>query len=331
MPSERGARLFERTRGVAAVPGAGSRVADRPDFETTPPPDIKVDFFCIGTPKSRSTWLARCVAEHPQICVSIPKETNFFARRTTLYVEETPARFLCGWDWYRDCFNHAQPGQIRGDFSINLYRNAPEAPRLLREAFPDAKLVVALRDPVKRLYSHYWHRATNPAAPPLEKPPEVALLEEEFLSTSRYHQHLRPWAEEFPRERLHIVLDTDFNDPRSGLAGVYRFLGVRDDFAPPSLERVVQPIVRQRRLQQPAARLATLLRQVGVGRMVDAVNRSGLKRWLWEGAGRQPSYPPLSPELAEQIYERLADDMDALEDWLGRDLSAWRVHAQRGG
>ncbi len=314
-----------------AAAGAGpdlvEAIPERPDFDPQPPKDLQVDFFCIGTPKSRSTWLARCVAEHPDVAVSIPKETNFFARQWTLYLPGTPARFLCGWDWYRDCFNHARPGQIRGDFSINLYRNAPEAPALLHRAFPDARLLAVLRDPVKRLYSHYWHRATNAAAPPLNMPPEVAMLDEPFLDTSRYHAHLRQWAERFDEDQLLVVLDTDFADARRGLATVYDHLGVRNDFVPPSLESVVQPTTGTRKGQAVAARAAEYLRRAGAGKVVDVAIRRGLKRWLWEGRGRDASYPPLDPELAGRVYDRLADDIDALEDWLGRDLSAWRIHA----
>ncbi len=311
--------------GRPAVPAPSAlSIAERPGFDLQPPPDFNVDFFCIGTPKSRSTWLARCVAEHPDVCVSIPKETNFFARHTTLLVDQTQAHFLRGWPWYRDCFSHARPHQKRGDFTINLYRNGPEAVDLVHEAFPDARLVALLRHPIKRLYSHYWHRASNPRAPPLRMTPEQALLSDAFLDTSRYHAHLRPWARRFGRDQLLVLLDEDLQTPLAGVQAFYRHIGVQDDFVPPSLDRVVQPIVGQKPMQRSAARAAQLLRKAGAGRLVDVANRQGLKRWFWEGTGRSAGYPPLDPELARRVYDRLADDIDQLEAWLGRDLASWR-------
>ena len=38
----------------------------------------KIDFMGIGIGKSGTTWIAKCLNEHPEICISNPKEPHFF-------------------------------------------------------------------------------------------------------------------------------------------------------------------------------------------------------------------------------------------------------------
>ncbi len=39
--------------------------------------NFKIDFIGVGAPKCGTTWVAQCLSEHPQICLSKPKEINF--------------------------------------------------------------------------------------------------------------------------------------------------------------------------------------------------------------------------------------------------------------
>jgi len=42
------------------------------------PSTFKADFLGIGTPKCGSTWLFFALGQHPKICLSEPKEINYF-------------------------------------------------------------------------------------------------------------------------------------------------------------------------------------------------------------------------------------------------------------
>ena len=42
--------------------------------------NFKVDFIGIGAPRCGTTWIAKCLSEHPQICLSSVKETDFFGK-----------------------------------------------------------------------------------------------------------------------------------------------------------------------------------------------------------------------------------------------------------
>ena len=40
--------------------------------------NFSVDFIGVGGEKTASSWIFTCIKEHPQVCASNPKETDFF-------------------------------------------------------------------------------------------------------------------------------------------------------------------------------------------------------------------------------------------------------------
>jgi hypothetical protein len=106
------------------------------------------DFLFIGGAKCGSTSFAIYLEAHPQVCVRGPKEPNF-------------------WSWgkypkeYQDFFVNESPitspvaeDRLSGDFSTS-YLLHPLAPRRIHAALPRAKIILMLRNPVVRAYSHY--------------------------------------------------------------------------------------------------------------------------------------------------------------------------------
>lgn len=106
------------------------------------------DFLFIGGAKCGSTSFAIYLDAHPQVCIRGPKEPNF-------------------WSWgmhpkeYQDYFVNEAPiarpaaeDRVGGEFSTS-YLLHPLAPRRIFAALPEAKILLMLRNPVDRAYSHY--------------------------------------------------------------------------------------------------------------------------------------------------------------------------------
>jgi len=106
------------------------------------------DFLFIGGAKCGSTSFAIYLDAHPQVCIRGPKEPNF-------------------WSWgqyqkeYQDFFVNESPiarpvaeVRVSGEFSTS-YLLHPLAPRRIYAALPEAKIILMLRNPVDRAYSHY--------------------------------------------------------------------------------------------------------------------------------------------------------------------------------
>ena len=113
------------------------------------------DFAIIGAQKAGTTSLYNFITKHPAIAPASIKEVEYFSMRYSL-----------GESWYRSNFpmdlsrrrlaKKINQEIITGEASP-YYLFHPTAPNRMKDLLPDAKLIVILRNPVDRAYSHYHH------------------------------------------------------------------------------------------------------------------------------------------------------------------------------
>ena len=108
----------------------------------------QVGAFLLGAPKCGTTWLAEALTQHPEICVSDPKEPNIVASHKGTFPRDDSAP---DWAAYADCFNG---DGLRIDCSVHALA-CPVAPSRVANNWPDARLIVCLREPVSRTVSHW--------------------------------------------------------------------------------------------------------------------------------------------------------------------------------
>lgn len=105
-------------------------------------------FFVLGGIKCGTTFLYNNLKQHPDLCMSRPKEPEFFPNdneydRGRTYYEST-------------YFDHFTSESAFGDSRTNnLY--LPWVPERIHSTYPQARLIVSMRDPVKRAHSDYFH------------------------------------------------------------------------------------------------------------------------------------------------------------------------------
>lgn len=107
-----------------------------------------VGAFLLGAPKCGTTWLAEALTQHPELCVSDPKEPNILATHKGTFGRDVSEP---DWSAYADCFNG---GGLRIDCSVHAMA-CPVAPSRVVANWPDARLIVCLREPVSRTVSHW--------------------------------------------------------------------------------------------------------------------------------------------------------------------------------
>jgi hypothetical protein len=113
--------------------------------------DIKPDFFIIGGQRCGTTALSNYLDEHPEICISRPKEPHYFAT-------DFPAiQKVKTFDKYQMTFSHCQ-GEIRrfGDASTG-YLFSNEAVSNIYDFDPSSLIIIMLRNPVDLVYSLHAH------------------------------------------------------------------------------------------------------------------------------------------------------------------------------
>ena len=290
------------------------------------------NFLIIGAEKAATTWLARCLAEHPSVFVPPEKEIFFFS-----------SRFSRGRGWYASHFRDWS-GEPRVGEATPVYLGHPDAPERIRATLGEIDLIVSLRHPVDRAYSAYWHNLRQGRLSPgsdFTRCLEADALE--IRSRGEYLPHLLRYLRLFPRERLLVLLYDDIQDePAQALRRCLEFLHVDPDFRPSTLDmRLNEGGADLTAATGPVRRLRSALRSGFLwARRRNLIPRD-LERRLVAGADqaarraaalapRTRQYESLAPTLRAELLDRYYwVEIDRLEELLGVDLSPWRAARSR--
>lgn len=249
-------------------------------------------FLVAGAQKCGTTSLSGTLRQHSEIYMSKRKELHFFDRH-----------FERGLDWYESHFtpepHHKQVGE-----ATPAYMFDPDARGRLAETLPGVRIVIILRDPVSRAYSHYWHKrrlgheqlttfeeavAAEPERTASEK--VRTRLGFAYLERGHYIDQIEPLVETHGREHVHVMLLDDLNVDRVGtLRGLLEFLHVDPD---------------------QAAQLQD-------------VQRNSYRVPTDDGDVQQAEYAPMGDETRARLQQYYAGSNARLADFLGRDLSHWQ-------
>jgi hypothetical protein len=305
------------------------------------------DFVIAGAPKAGSSALHAALAQHPQLFLTTPKEPKYFLCADApppLYTGPGDAHSRREWVWrrsdYERLFEPAPDTAMRGE-STPFYLMDRSAHRRMRDAIPDARLIVVLRDPVDRAYSNWMHLWVDGLEPEADV---LAACEAEeariaggwapfwrYRGLGRYGEQLESLYASYPREQVMVLRYRELVDePVRVLDEVCRFLEVATGVVSNVPRDNTRPFVRH------GPRRAVLSRVIRAGAGAGAF----FSPQLWRRASRpvlramhigQPfDRPALSADERRTILEPLLPDIDRLEAVTGQDFSDWRSDAGRG-
>ena len=206
------------------------------------------DFIIIGAMKTGSTSLYGFVVKHPAIAPAATKTLQYFFRN-----------YKFGELWYRSNFptnlqrysfyKKTNQKLISGEASPT-YLFYPTVPSRMKKILPDVKLIVILRNPVDRAYSHYHYTKRHHIDEPLSFDKAIELEEERcagererlikdpYFSPFHYKEHsylargvyadqLENWFKHYDRKQFLILATEDFRkNSQQTLDQVFDFLGV---------------------------------------------------------------------------------------------------------
>ena len=187
------------------------------------------NLIIIGGLKCGTTSIHHYLGLHPEIQMSKPKELNFFVEELNLDL---------GIDWYASRFDGRF--KVRGESSphyTNLPRFDGTAERIHAQLGPDVRLIYMVRDPIKRILSH-WVHATGAG---YETGDLVAVLSEpdtSYMNRSKYWMQLQPYLERFDRERIAVITQEELQTEREEtMRRAFRFAGVDEGFTSEQFDR----------------------------------------------------------------------------------------------
>jgi hypothetical protein len=143
-----------------------------------------------------------------------------------------------------------------------------------------------------------------------------------LVRSSFYAAHLQRWIDAFGRDALLVLTHEDLSDPGRALAAIGDHIGIDPTLAPDPGRRLNEGYaprsnVLHRWVRRPSPALLGALRAT-----LPQPVRSRIRAAI-VGANERP-VPVLAPATRQRLLEVYRDDTAALEDLLGRDLSAWR-------
>ena len=221
------------------------------------------NFFLVGAVKAGTTAFHNMLSQHPEIYMAPIKEPNFFSQpdlQPNLYTDQYRrsvsfdlSRYLKGtmhqiihiadaqsWDDYHLLFKNVRNERAIGEGS-NSYLYCSGVAQRIAKALPHAKIIMILRNPIERAWSHYlMNRKLGYSVRPdfLEEIHEDTRVQPQGWGITANYFRLGLYAEQvdrflsaFPGCQVKIFLYDDFRRaPRETLSDAFDFLDVNPTF-----------------------------------------------------------------------------------------------------
>lgn len=285
-------------------------------------------FIGIGAAKSGTTSLHDILASHPQLFLPKKKELAFFC---------TNLNFEKGVSSYASHFKDSK-NQICGEITPQ-YMYVPDAVnRVYNILGAETKIIIMLRNPADRAYSHYHHmRFRGQERLSFEealKAEPLRLLEGfhskmkySYLDRGYYARQIQPWFTKFGANNIFtIVFEDEFRGEQFGntLVKLQEFIGV--DYV--KLNQTAHS--NQTKVASSPALNKFLYSQLPKARSfyTKVVPSQQLRRKFLDATtnfGSQKVKHLEAKTRAEIINLYYRDDIKMLESIIGRDLSLWQI------
>jgi hypothetical protein len=188
----------------------------------------------VGAQRSGTTWWYDLIAAHPGVHPGAAKELHFFHRYSgRAFTPADAARYAS--------YFPRPPGARAGDWSPGYLAHF-WAPPCLRQAAPDTRVLVLLRDPVERYASGVGLQSETRRA--------GAASASAAFRLGLYGSQIEHLLRYFPTEQVLVLqFERCVKDPAAELARTYEFLGLDAAFVPSDLAsprnaaRVAKPTI----------------------------------------------------------------------------------------
>jgi Sulfotransferase domain len=235
-------------RIVRRVPQLAKAVSARVKATLTAPMRALPDYLIVGAMKAGTSFLYWLLTQHPQVLPASDKEVNFFDYQ----YDRGLAWYRTNFPWISDMKKRSRETGLPtfcGEASP-YYMFHPHAARRIAQHLPNVKIIMLLRNPVDRTYSHYHHQVrlgqeTVSFEEAVRLEPQRLLGEREriladekyksfnypgysFMARGVYIDQVLEYHRYFPKERMLIIRSEDlFTDVLDVFYRVQDFIGMK--------------------------------------------------------------------------------------------------------
>jgi hypothetical protein len=300
------------------------------------------DFLVVGAARSGTTTLCSLLARHPRIFFPAEKEPMFFSvyGQEWSYIDIRTARevdyVVEDLDDYLRLFEWAGPDQLIGEGSTWYLYLCQATIENIRKIYGDKstalRILILLRNPVERAWSHYWLKRRNGAEHLVfEEAIEPRVIKErqekryvlgfDYIGFGKYYLQVKAYQEAF--ERVKVLLFEDIaKDPSPEMLQVFEFLGLEP-------VDVSNKVKRLNVAGSPKNRFYALLKKLIYqpnplkSFLKDLVPRRMRANWKHNLGEVLLQHEPMPNDLRKKLAEAYREDIFALSKLIERDLSHW--------
>jgi len=283
---------------------------------------MKVGIFIVGAPKAGTTSLHHYLNEFPEILMSKEKEPDYFSDKELfdqgLYYGTSRIDSL---QKYNSLFSGRKEEKLMGESSVS-YLYYPEVPNRIKEYNPDSKIIVMLRNPVDRAFSHYlmdYRLGLTSESFESEFHKKKGLNFQQYFLLGNYSSQVKRYIDVFGSENIHFIWYSDFKkDSEKQLNKVINFIGLESDFKVDfdaihnSFTMPRNNLIRKIYSVVSLRKLLTLIFPFNLVK--------GIKSFLFNKGNK----PKLSDKTRNNILEYYLSDIQKLEQLLSVNLRRWK-------
>ncbi len=309
----------------------------------------KPDFFIVGAAKSGTTALQQTLASYADIYMSPIKEPNYFYNEVAIeelrkglqekLKKDNAAQwindgmqgelwnaFIRDESMYKKLFSKAESSQKCGEASVS-YLYSLKAAENIYQYNPQAKIIIILRNPAERAWSHFnmekrmglvsanfksefdkLHLISNP----------IWGRDPIFLSGGFYYEQVKRYLDVFPKEQVFICFYDDYKlNPKNTICKILGFIGV-------SLNSEIELIENKKTNEARKSIVDNFLESGSLkSRLRKVLKFLGIHKFLKQLLSKEnkEQLPATYKLLLKDYYK---NDIEKLEELIGVNLNHWK-------
>lgn len=291
------------------------------------------NLFIVGAAKAGTTSLYHYLNQNPEIFFPKIKEPHFFFRELDIsqFRSEFESsvnknsgnhqKFIQDKKVYLELYDAVKEEKFLGDASAS-YLYSKTAAKEIYQYNPDSKIIIVLRNPIERAFSHYLMNlrmgfSHNPFYEDFEedrqKQPKGWGLSHLYLELGLYHKQVERYWNLFPKDQLKIILHEDLKDnTQMVLTSIDQFLKL-DAF-----EYNIETKFNQAQLPR-SRRLNNFIQKTQLKKMIPRRLIKVFKSFLFRSKG----LPKLLESDRNLINPHFVEDLKKLESMCSLNLKSW--------
>ena len=287
---------------------------------------MKVDFFIVGAPKAGTTSLYHYLNEHPQVEMSLQKEPDYFSDKAIqsqgMYYGKNR---IDTEEKYNGLFNTQKKDVIFGEGSVS-YLFYPTVAQDIKAYNPIAKIIIMLRNPINRAFSHYLmdyrlglvSDSFEDIINKKSRDKNAQLFYQQYIKVGEYATQLKRYFDIFDKENILLVDYEDFkNDVTGTVNSAYSFLNVSTEFS-------ADVSKKHNAFTMPKNKLIRFMYSLVVIRnILSFIFPKNIMKAVRLVLFRKDKKPKLLEETRNQLKHYFSNDVRLLESLIGKDYSKW--------